>query len=100
MRRLVFGLGGLQVLLTGVAIGIAARWTGSELAEAIVIGGALALSSTAFVLQLLVERAEQVSRFGRTAFAILLFQDLAVVPLLALVPILGLDRRRSPPRWA
>jgi CPA2 family monovalent cation:H+ antiporter-2 len=91
MRRLVFGLGGLQVRVTGVAIGSVARWTGSELAGAIVIGGALALSSTAFVLQLLVERAEQVSRFGRTAFAILLFQDLAVVPLLALVPMLALD---------
>lgn len=91
MRRLVFGLGGSQVLLTGAAIGLVAWLLGASGAAAIVIGGALALSSTAFVLQLLVERGEQVDRFGRTAFAILLFQDLAVVPLLVLVPLLGAD---------
>jgi CPA2 family monovalent cation:H+ antiporter-2 len=92
MRRLVFGLGTLQVALSSAAIGIIARLAGADLAAAIVIGGALALSSTAFVLQLLVERGEQVARFGRTAFAILLFQDLAVVPLLAVVPVLALDQ--------
>ncbi len=92
MRRLVFGLGTLQVALSSAAIGIVARLAGADLAAAIVIGGALALSSTAFVLQLLVERGEQVARFGRTAFAILLFQDLAVVPLLAVVPVLALDQ--------
>ena len=62
---------------------------GAQPAAAFVIGGGLALSSTAFVLQLMVERGEQVTRFGRTAFAILLFQDLAVVPLLAIVSVLG-----------
>ena len=91
MRRLVFGLGGLQVVLTACLIGIAARLLGADLPAAIVIGSALALSSTAFVLQLLVERGEQVTRFGRTTFAILLFQDLAVVPLLVLIPALAPD---------
>ncbi len=92
MRRLVFGLGALQVVLTGVAISIVARIAGVSTSAALVIGGALALSSTAFVLQLLVERGEQVSRSGRTAFAILLFQDLAVVPLLVAVQMLALPQ--------
>jgi monovalent cation:H+ antiporter-2, CPA2 family len=89
MRRLVFGLGALQVAVTGAAIGLVAYALGAGPAAAFVIGGGLALSSTAFVLQLMVERGEQVTRFGRTAFAILLFQDLAVVPLLAIVSVLG-----------
>jgi monovalent cation:H+ antiporter-2, CPA2 family len=92
MRRLVFGLGGLQVVLTACVIGLAARLIGADLPAAIVIGSALALSSTAFVLQLLVERGEQFTRFGRTTFAILLFQDLAVVPLLVLIPALAPDQ--------
>ena len=92
MRRLVFGLGGLQVVLTACVIGMAASLLGADLPAAVVIGSALALSSTAFVLQLMVERGEQVTRFGRTAFAILLFQDLAVVPLLVLIPALAPDR--------
>lgn len=91
MRRLVFGLGGLQVLVSALLIGLIAGAADVGTAAALVIGGALALSSTAFVLQLLVERGEQVTRFGRAAFAILLCQDLAVVPLLALVPVLALD---------
>jgi CPA2 family monovalent cation:H+ antiporter-2 len=89
MRHLVFGLGGAQVLLTGLLIGALAWLLGQPGAAALVIGGGLALSSTAFVLQLLVERGEQISRYGRAAFAILLFQDLAVAPLLALVAALG-----------
>jgi len=93
MRRLVFGLGAIQVFITSVVIGIAAWAVGEGIAAAVVIGGGLALSSTAFVLQLLVERGEQVSRHGRAAFAILLFQDLAVVPLLALLPLLAPDQR-------
>ena len=92
MRRLVFGLGGLQVVLRACVIGMAASLLGADLPAAVVIGSALALSSTAFVLQLMVERGEQVTRFGRTAFAILLFQDLAVVPLLVLIPALAPDR--------
>jgi len=93
MRRLVFGLGGIQVFITSVLIAAAAVAVGEDIAAAVVIGGALALSSTAFVLQLLVERGEQVSRHGRAAFSILLFQDLAVVPLLALLPLLAPGQR-------
>jgi CPA2 family monovalent cation:H+ antiporter-2 len=91
MRRLVFGLGGAQVLLTAALIAALAWTLGMDVAAAIIVGGGLALSSTAFVLQLLVERGEQVSVSGRAAFAILLFQDLAVVPLLVLVPVFALD---------
>ncbi|MEX2296785.1 MAG: monovalent cation:proton antiporter-2 (CPA2) family protein [Dongiaceae bacterium] len=89
MRRLVFGLGSAQVIVTAIVIGIAARLLGVEHDAAIVIGGALALSSTALVLQVLMDRGELADRFGRVSFAVLLLQDLAVVPLLVLVPLLG-----------
>lgn len=89
MRSLVFGLGGLQVLATGTLFAVLARLAGVEWPGAVILGGALALSSTAFVLQLLAERGEQAARFARVAFAILLLQDLAVLPLLALVPALA-----------
>jgi CPA2 family monovalent cation:H+ antiporter-2 len=91
MRRYVFGLGSLQVLVTGTAIGLAALALGISGPAAIVIGGGLALSSTAVTLQLLVERGESAGRFGRVTIAVLLLQDLAVVPLLVLVPLLGSD---------
>lgn len=96
MRRLVFGLGGSQVVATAAAFSLGAAALGADLPGAIVIGGGLALSSTAFVLQLLVERGEQLARFGRTAFAVLLFQDLAVVPMLAIVLMLG---QAEPSPW-
>ncbi|MSP67475.1 MAG: potassium transporter KefB [Alphaproteobacteria bacterium] len=86
MRRLMLGLGSLQVVVTGGLIGAAVWWLGLGLIPAIIIGGGLAFSSTAFVLQLLVERHEQATRYGRVAFAILLLQDLAFVPMIALVP--------------
>lgn len=89
LRRQVFGLGALQVVVTGGALWAALRAAGAGGAEALVLGGGLALSSTAVVLRMLVERGELSSRHGRTTFAILLFQDLAVVPLLTLVPLLG-----------
>lgn len=89
MRQMFFGLGGLQVLVSAVVIGsIAYLWGVSERA-AIVVGVALALSSTAVVVQLLVERGAFALPVGRTSFAILLLQDLAVVPLLALIGALG-----------
>jgi glutathione-regulated potassium-efflux system ancillary protein KefC len=88
MRREVFGLGALQVLVTGAAITVyalqAATWQ-----AALLTGLTLALSSTALVMQILHERGETVSPHGSAAFAVLLMQDLAVVPLLALVPILS-----------
>jgi CPA2 family monovalent cation:H+ antiporter-2 len=90
LKFYVFGLGFLQVLCCGAAIiWICYRFLGIELLPAIVIGSATALSSTAFVIQLLNERGEMNTLYGQTGFAILLFQDLAVVPLLAIVPLLG-----------
>jgi CPA2 family monovalent cation:H+ antiporter-2 len=89
MRAYVFGVGGLQVVLTAAAIGfIAWRWDNRPEA-AVVIGGALALSSTAIVVQLLIEREAIATRFGRVSFGVLLFQDLAVVPLLVLLQLFG-----------
>ncbi len=89
MRREMFGLGSLQILLTGVAIAGYVKWFRPDWASALLIGLTLALSSTAFVLQLLQERGEVASAHGQTAFAVLLMQDLAIVPLLALVPLIG-----------
>lgn len=90
MRHLVFGMGGAQVLVTGlvIAAGASVLWKQSGVA-ALIIGFGLALSSTAFVIQLLSERAELNSHYGRNSIAILLFQDLAVVPLMVLLPLLA-----------
>jgi len=98
MRKAVFGVGLAQVLLTGVAIGSVALWLfGQPLNSAIVLGLGLALSSTAFGLQSLAERKELTSPHGRLAFAILLFQDIAAIPLIAMVPVLaGGDHNTSP----
>jgi glutathione-regulated potassium-efflux system ancillary protein KefC/glutathione-regulated potassium-efflux system protein KefB len=89
LRRSVFGLGAAQVLVTSTLIYAAALAAGQRQAVAIVVGLALALSSTAFVLQILAEKKELVTRHGRSSFAILLFQDLAVIPILALIPVLS-----------
>ncbi len=90
MRTHVFGLGFAQVFFTSASLTVMLNFgIGLPFATSIVIGGALALSSTAFVLQLLSERAEFATRFGQAAFAILLFQDLAVVPMLAMTPFVG-----------
>jgi monovalent cation:proton antiporter-2 (CPA2) family protein len=89
MRRMVFGLGALQVTVTGVLISATAYFVfGIESRSAILIGPVLALSSTAFVLQLLSEQKLLASNYGRTSVAVLLFQDLAVVPLLTLASLL------------
>lgn len=89
LRHSVFGLGGLQVLLTGlIFMGAGLLW-GSSPAVSFIVGFGLAMSSTAFVLQLLSEKNQLTSQYGRKAFAILLFQDLAVVPLLAAIPLLA-----------
>ncbi|AXK73355.1 glutathione-regulated potassium-efflux system protein KefB [Lysobacter sp. TY2-98] len=89
MRRPVFGAGGAQMLLCSLALGTVARLAGLSWTASIVVGIALALSSTAVGLQLLSERRAVHSEHGRLAFAILLFQDLAAIPLLALMPLLG-----------
>lgn len=89
LRREVFGLGSLQILLSGLAIAAYAALFQTSWKTGLLIGLTLALSSTAFVVQLLQERGEIASRHGTAAFAVLLMQDLAIVPLLALVPILS-----------
>jgi len=89
LRRLVFGLGTLQVVLTAIAIGVIAWAFGNPPEAALLLGMALALSSTAVVMQLLVERRAVATPLGRAAFAILLLQDLAVVPILMLVSVLA-----------
>lgn len=88
-RNTVFGLGSAQVVLTGLVIGGVAVAAGIGLSTAVVVGLGLALSSTAFVLQTLAERGELKDRHGRVAFAILLFQDIAAIPVLAAVPLLS-----------
>ena len=89
MRRLVFGLGSGQLLLCAVAIAAPLWWGGMALPAATVTALALALSSTAIVVQLLSERGELSSQRGRATFAVLLLQDVAVAPLLMLVYLLG-----------
>lgn len=89
MRREVFGLGSLQILLSGAAIGAYSFLYQGSWGTALLMGFSLALSSTAFVLQLLQEKGELSGRLGSTSFAVLLMQDLAIVPLLALVPVLS-----------
>jgi glutathione-regulated potassium-efflux system protein KefB len=90
MRRSVFGTGLLQVLASSVAIAAIAYFLfGLSGKAATIVGGSLALSSTAFGLQILAERKEAGSAYGRQAFAILLFQDLAAIPLIAMVPLLA-----------
>jgi monovalent cation:proton antiporter-2 (CPA2) family protein len=89
MRKLVFGLGTAQVLVSAAVIAFLAWLYGIDTDTAVVIGLILALSSTAFVLQMLAERKQLSSQYGRAAFSILLFQDLAVIPLIAVLPLLG-----------
>jgi glutathione-regulated potassium-efflux system protein KefB len=89
MRRLVFGLGTLQVLVTGALVGAFMWLRGVEWRVSVVGGLGLALSSTAIAMQFLEERQQIHTTEGRATFAILLLQDLAIVPLLALVPLLA-----------
>ncbi len=89
LRRSVFGLGALQLFGAALALAGAGFWLGLSLSAAALVGIILALSSTAFVLPTLAERRELSTRYGREAFAILLFQDLSVIPLLALIPLFG-----------
>jgi len=87
MRTAIFGLGSAQVALTGIALAAAAAAFGLAWQAALFAGLALSLSSTAFALQVLEEKGELALRHGRLAFAVLLFQDLAAIPLIALVPL-------------
>jgi glutathione-regulated potassium-efflux system protein KefB len=89
MRRAVFGAGAAQVVASALLLGGAAWLVGVQRNSAIIVGLGLALSSTALGIQILAERKELASPHGRLAFAILLFQDLAAIPILALIPLLG-----------
>jgi glutathione-regulated potassium-efflux system protein KefB len=89
MRRAVFGLGTAQVAITGAVLAALAHTAGIAWQGAIVLGAGLAMSSTAIVLPMLAERDLLTSRAGRDAFAVLLFQDLAFIPLVALIPLLA-----------
>jgi CPA2 family monovalent cation:H+ antiporter-2 len=93
MRRLVFGLGSLQVVLSAAVIGGVALWAGQRLAASIILGACLALSSTAIVVELLSSQGRLATIAGRVSFAVLLAQDLAVVPILLFVSILGADAK-------
>jgi glutathione-regulated potassium-efflux system protein KefB len=91
MRKAVFGFGSLQVVVTTALLALAAWWLGLAPLPALVVGFSLGLCSTPLVLHLLGERKELSTRHGRHAFALLLFQDLAAIPVLALIPILAAD---------
>lgn len=89
MRHGVFGLGGIQVTATAAIIAVLGITVGLDWRLALTIGLGLSLSSTAFALQMLAEKRQLTTRHGRTAFSILLFQDLAAIPMIALVPLLA-----------
>jgi monovalent cation:proton antiporter-2 (CPA2) family protein len=102
MRKSIFGLGLAQVLATTLGLGSAAYFGfGQTWQSALIIGFGLSMSSTALVLQLLAERGQLNSQYGRSAFSILLFQDVAVLPALALLPLLGIAAARTggPDGW-
>jgi glutathione-regulated potassium-efflux system protein KefB len=96
LRRSIFVLGGLQVGVTGTLLmALIYQFTSLKLDTAFIVGFGLALSSTAFVLQILTEKQQLSSTHGREAFTILLFQDIAVIPLLAVIPFLSGVREQT-----
>ena len=90
MRKSVFGGGALQVGLTGTALALAAGAAGMGWKSAIVVGLTLALSSTAIAIATMNERNFLPTPTGQSSFAVLLFQDIAAIPLLAIIPLLGM----------
>ena len=100
MRKAVFGLGAAQVVVTGALLAAGIGWTSQlDVRESLVLGISLALSSTAIVLPMLGERDLLAGGSGRDAFAVLLFQDMATVPLAALVPLIGDHAGAVGPIW-
>ena len=99
MRSTIFGLGGAQVAITGIVLAAAAMAFGLAWQAALFAGLALSLSSTAFALQVLEEKGELALRHGRQAFAVLLFQDIAAIPLIALVPLFAVTAARQRRPW-
>jgi len=92
MRRLVFGLGSLQVVIASAVIGGIAALAGNTPAASVIIGSCLALSSTAIVIEVISNQRRMSTAVGRTSFSILLAQDIAVVPILLFVSILANGR--------
>jgi monovalent cation:proton antiporter-2 (CPA2) family protein len=90
MRSAIFGLGAAQLISTAIVLAAGAIALGLSFSQGLFIGLALSLSSTAFALQVLEEKGELPTRHGRLAFSVLLFQDLAAIPLIALVPLFAL----------
>ncbi len=90
MRSAIFGLGVAQLVVTAFLLAAIGLALGLPPSQALFIGLALSLSSTAFALQVMEERGELTTRHGRLAFSVLLFQDLAAIPLIALVPLFAL----------
>ena len=89
MRRLVFGLGGLQVLLATAVLAAAAAMAGQSASTSLILGASLSLSSTAIVLELLSRQERLTTNVGRASFSVLLAQDLAVIPVLLFISILA-----------
>ncbi len=87
MRSAIFGLGFAQLAITSAVLAAIGLALGLGFSQALFIGLGLSLSSTAFALQVLEEKGELTTRHGRLAFSVLLFQDLAAIPLIALVPL-------------
>ena len=102
LRRAVFGLGGAQVVFCSLALGGIAMLCGLSWQSAAVVGVSLSMSSTAFVLQMLAEKNQLTTHYGRDAFAVLLFQDLSVIPVLAVMPWLSPvhSGKSAVPLWA
>lgn len=97
MRKMVFGYGGLQVLLTGALVYLTCQMFGLDIETSVVIASAFALSSTAIVIKQLTEQSEIQTRHGRAAVGVLIFQDLMAIPLLILIPALGTATGNSLP---
>ena len=90
MRSAIFGMGSLQVGITGIVLAVVSFFALQQgIAASVVIGFALALSSTAFVLQMLSEKQQLNTTYGQQSFSILLFQDMAAIPLIAVIPLLA-----------
>lgn len=89
MWRPIIGLGGSQVVLTGVVIGALSVFAGLTLPQGVVIGAGLALSSTAIAMKIIEDQRLMRSETGQSGFAVLLFQDIAVIPILAVIPALA-----------
>ncbi len=89
MRRSIFGLGGLQMLITTLVIGGISMFFGLNVLQAIAIGLIFSMSSTAIVLQTLAEKGLMKTQAGQGSFSVLLFQDIAVIPILAILPLMA-----------